>query len=211
MKTPTPITIGVYTDVICPWCYLGKRRLDMALLAAGADPAKVRYLPYELNPDTPREGVDRVEYLRARYGERALANDANIVALGREVGIDYHFDKAARIPNTFNAHRLIRLAGEAGVQVQVVEALHEAHFTDGEDIGDDDVLTKIAVSAGLDAARVRAMLASDEGEAQVRELEQAAVQLGVSGVPFFIFNNRSAVSGAQSVEMFASILQRLGG
>ena len=215
MEAKKKLKIDVYTDVICPWCWLGKRRLEKALEAVPGVEAELHYLPYELRPDTPEEGLDRVKYLKAKYGAGIETMDARISGFGKEVGLDYHFEKAAKIPNTFNAHRVIWLAGQNGVQQPVTEALHEAYFSQGKDIGDKKVLAEIAAGAGLNQGEVERFLNSDEGVQEVRELEEKGHNLGISGVPFFVFDpfdgaqggRKTALSGAHPVETFVSILK----
>lgn len=215
------IKIYVYSDVICPWCWLGKRRMEKALKEVPELEADIQYLPFELRPDTPEGGMDRVKYLRDKYGNGTGPIDTQIKDSGKEVGLDYHFEKAKKIPNTFNAHRVIWLArkplgspatqGSQGTSVQkaVDEALHEAYFSHGKDIGDKKVLAEVAAKAGLDRSKIERLLNSEEGAREVRELEEEGYNLGISGVPFFIFGDKTAVSGAQPVETFVSILKEL--
>jgi predicted DsbA family dithiol-disulfide isomerase len=207
METKKKLKIDVYTDVICPWCWLGKRRLEKALEAVPGVEPDIHYLPYELRPDTPEEGIDRMKHLKAKYGAGIEAMDARITGFGKEVGLDYHFDKAAKIPNTIKAHRVIWFAGKEGFQKPVTEALHEAYFRDGKDIGDNKVLAEVAAGAGMDKGKVEKFLNSDQGTEEVRELEEKSYNLGISGVPFFVFDDKSALSGAHPVEAFISILK----
>jgi len=225
VKTQKKLQIDVYTDVICPWCWLGKRRLEKALESIPSLEVDIHYLPYELNPATPQEGIDRVKHLTAKYGGGIEKMDARIAGFGQEVGLDYHFEKIARIPNTFNAHRVIWLAGKEGVsgfaessatapaspdrQKTVTEALHEAYFRDGKDIGDKKVLVEVASEAGLDREKVEKLLNSEQGVEEVRALEEESYNLGISGVPYFVFGDETALSGAHPVETFVSILKQL--
>ncbi len=209
MEAKKKLKIDVYTDVICPWCWLGKRRLEKALEAVPEVEAELHYLPYELRPDTPEEGIDRVKHLKAKYGAGVETMDARISGLGKEVGLDYHFEKASKIPNTFKAHRVIWFAGTQGFQKPVTEALHEAYFRDGKDIGDNKVLAEVAGGAGMDKEKVENFLNSDKGTEEVRELEEKSYNLGISGVPFFVFDEKTALSGAHPVEGFVSILKEL--
>jgi predicted DsbA family dithiol-disulfide isomerase len=205
------IEIDIYSDVICPWCYLGKKRLEAALEATGKKTkVQVSFLPFELNPDTPPEGLDHKAHLAAKFGgENALkAAHDRLAQLGKEAGIEYRFDSIQRTPNTFNAHRLLWLAGKEGKGNEAHNAFFKACFTDGKDIGDERVLTGLAVSVGLDKHKVERFLDSREGEKEVREAEEKAYELGVTGVPFFIFNGKFAVSGAQSVEAFVKALEQ---
>jgi len=203
------LKIDVYSDVICPWCYLGKKRLEAALTSLGENvQPEVRFLPYELNPSTPEEGLDHKAHLAAKFGGvHALdAAHARLAALGKEAGIDYQFDSIRKTPNTFNAHRVLWLAEKEGKGNEAHNAFFKAYFTDGKDLGDKKVLADLAVSIGLDKPEVEKLLAGHEGEEEVRAAEEKAYDLGVSGVPFFVFNDKFAVSGAQSVETFGKAL-----
>jgi len=195
------LTIDVISDVICPWCFVGKRRLEKAL---GDRPAVVRWHPFELNPDMPREGVELKPYYAEKFGswEKAKELQARVAAAGREEGIAFQFDRVARIPNTVDAHRLIHLAGERGAQDAVVEVLFRAYFLDGRDLTDPATLADIAAEAGLNRAEMAELLAGDAGLEIVRTEENQVRRAGVSGVPLFIINNRVALSGAQPPEFF---------
>jgi predicted DsbA family dithiol-disulfide isomerase len=203
------LTIDVISDVICPWCFIGKRRLERAL--AGR-PATVRWRPFQLNPDMPREGIDRKEYRIRKFGswERSLELDARVAAAGRGEGIAFDFDRMARTPNTLDAHRIIWLAGERGVQDAVVEALFLAYFTDGRDLSDRATLAEVAAGAGLDRDEVVELLGGDKGLDVVRAGEEQARRIGVSGVPFFVVNGKVALSGAQPPEMFRQAFEQAG-
>ena len=203
------LTIDVISDVICPWCFIGKRRLEKAL--AGR-PATVRWHPFQLNPDMPREGIDRKDYRIKKFGswERSLELDAQVAAAGRGEGIAFDFDRMARTPNTLDAHRVIWLAGERGVQDAVVEALFLAYFTDGRDLSDRATLAEVAAGAGLDRDEVDELLEGDKGLDVVRAGEEQARRLGVSGVPFFVVNGKVALSGAQPPELFRQAFEQAG-
>src|SRR3984885_14507156 len=180
------LAIEVISDAICPWCWVAKRRLDSAIAALAPDvTAIVTWRPFELNPEMPKAGVDRRAYRSAKFGswQRSQALDAQVAAAGRSEGLVFNHDKMERTPNTIDAHRLIRLAGQQGKQDDVVEGLFAAYFNEGRDIGDPAVLAEIGASAGLDRARILTMLASDEGQAEVRSDLRRAVSLRVSGVP----------------------------
>ena len=161
------LTIDVISDVICPWCFIGKRRLEKAL---GNLAASVRWHPFQLNPDMPREGIERKSYRIRKFGswERSQELDAQVAAAGRGEGIAFNFDRMARTPNTLDAHRVIWLAGERGVQDAVVEALFLAYFTDGRDLSDRATLVDVADGAGLYWAEVDELLAGDKGLDAVR-------------------------------------------
>ena len=203
------LKIRVYSDVVCPWCYLGKRRLEKAIETVGIKNIEVEYLPFELNPGQPVEGADRKKHLHAKYGPVIETIDRRIEMMGKEVGIDYHFDRASRIPNTFNAHRLIWFSAHPRLQRPVVDALFKAYFTEGKDLGNVQVLAEIAGSSGLDPDQVEKMLKSEAGAEEVRALEEKAYSRGISGVPHFVFGDKGEISGAQSIEVFVSVLAGL--
>lgn len=203
------LTIDVVSDVICPWCFIGKRRLETAL---GVRPVAIRWHPFQLNPDMPREGIDRRAYRTRKFGswERSLELDAQVAVAGQGEGIAFHFDRMARTPNTLDAHRIIWLAGERGVQDAVVEALFLAYFTEGRNLSDRVTLAEIAAVAGLDRAEVDSLLAGDGGLDVVRAGEEQARRLGVSGVPFFVVNGRVVLSGARPPELFRQVFEQAG-
>jgi predicted DsbA family dithiol-disulfide isomerase len=206
------LKIDIYSDVICPWCYLGESRLKKALDSLPkTTKVEVSYLPYELNPATAEAGVDRKKYLEAKYGSRIKEADQRLKSLGQAMGIEYNFEKAERIPNTLKAHRLIWLAGQKGLQEKAVTGLFKAYFTDGIDIGDDHELASVASEWGIDQAEVFQFLKSGSGMEEVRALEERAYNLEITGVPFFIFNEKAAVSGAQEVETFVDVLRQMSG
>jgi predicted DsbA family dithiol-disulfide isomerase len=206
--------IDVISDVVCPWCYIGQRRLAQALARLPADDAarcaSVHWYPFQLNPDLPQEGVPRRTYLEDKFGgpERAAQIYARVAAAGATVGIPFAFDRIAVQPNTRDAHRLIAWAQAKGDAGGLVERLFHAYFIEGRAIGDRDVLVAIAAGAEFDAAAARDMLASDEGIDAIALMDQRARDLGVQGVPFFIFNQRVAVSGAQEPETLLQAIAR---
>jgi predicted DsbA family dithiol-disulfide isomerase len=192
------LTIDVVSDVVCPWCYLGEKRLEAAL-AEAPGPVAVRWRPYQLDPTIPDGGLDRAEYMAKKFGKsgRLQTVHDNLVRLGAEVGLPFAFDKIRRAPNTLDAHRLIRWANSAGVQGKVVDRLFKAYFVEGRDIGDRGVLIDIAGECGLDVELVEKLLAEGADADLVREEIAQAQAIGVSGVPFFIFAGRLGVPGAQ--------------
>jgi predicted DsbA family dithiol-disulfide isomerase len=195
--------IDIISDVVCPWCFIGKRRIEAALelyraRRPDAPAPAVVWHPFQLNPDMPPEGVDRDEYVRRKFGaERAGQVYGRITAVGREVGIPFDFTKVTRQPNTLASHSLIALAIDAGMQDAVVEALFRAFFVEGKDLTSADTLAEVAAGAGLDAGDVKAFLASGNARAHVEAEDKQARKIGVEGVPFFVFNKRITVSGAQ--------------
>lgn len=207
------ITIDVYSDVICPWCFIGKRRLEKGIALLDGRPITVRWHPFELNPDMPREGIDRRTYRTRKFGswEWSLEMDAQVTRAGQGEGIAFHFDKMTRTPNTFDAHRLVWLAGERGVQDAVVEALFRAYFTDGCDLADRATIAAVVVEAGLDAVAVSALLVGDEGRDAVIAGERKAHRLGATGVPFVVINEALALSGAQPPETFRDAIEQVVG
>ncbi len=198
-----PLSIDVVSDVVCPWCFIGKRRLEAALAQLGSAVELARpvvtWQPFELNPELPREGIDRRDYLDAKFGGggRAAQIYERVRAAGATVGIEFAFERIARQPNTLDAHRLILWAQGRGDAEPLVERLFRAYFLEGRAIGEPNVLADVAAEAGLDRGAASSMLSSDEGEATVRAAIRHFVALGVSGVPLFIFGNRIAVAGAQ--------------
>ena len=212
---PSEMNIEVVSDVVCPWCYVGKRRLEAALAQSDDAVVAVRWRPFQLDPTIPSQGLDRRAYMRAKFRDDARLAEvhARLRAVGAEVGIDFDFEAISRSPNTLDAHRLIRWAEASGVQDEVVEQLFSAYFEHGRDIGDRSVLAEIAGECGMDAEVVERRFAGDgDGEAVRAEIDEAQ-SLGVTGVPFFIFASRFAVSGAQSAEVLARAIKsaRSGG
>ena len=210
------LTIDVVSDVVCPWCYIGKRRLEAALArlreSDPALPVEIRWHPFQLNPDLPPQGVARRDYLERKFGgpERAREIYARVSAAGGTVGIPFAFDAIERQPNTLDAHRLVawaqsRREGEAD---KLVEALFRAYFVDGRYVGDRDELVRLAADAGYDADDARRFIESTELADMVAEADKRAREMGISGVPFFIFDGKTALSGAQEPEaMLEAIAQ----
>ena len=199
------VTIDVVSDAVCPWCYVGKKRLEAALASLPDIIAEVRWRPFQLDATIPPEGLPRREYMERKFGaDRLPAIHERIAEVGREVGIPFAFDKIAIAPNTLEAHRLIRWAESAGVQNAVVERLFAMFFVEGRDIGDAATLADAAVEAGMERAIVERLLAGESDQDNVREEIATAQRIGVTGVPFFIVNGRLGVSGAQPAE----VLQR---
>lgn len=200
--TPS-LTIEVISDAICPWCWVFKRRLDRVLEGLSRDlTAKVTWHPFELNPDMPKGGLDRRTYRSAKFGswERSQALDAQVKAVAAADGLDFHHERMQRTPNTRNAHRVIWMAGQHGVQDAVVEGLFSAYFNEGRDLGDAEVLLEVGTAGGLDREQLRAMLATDQGEAEVAAELGRAARIGVRSVPTVLVNGTFVFSGAVSEE-----------
>jgi predicted DsbA family dithiol-disulfide isomerase len=203
-EAPKPLEIDVVSDVVCPWCYVGKKRLEKAIALAGV-PVAVRWHPFQLDPTIPREGKSRRAYLEGKFGslERVAGMHRQLEELGAAEGIDFAFDRIEIAANTLDAHRLVRWAGEAGKQDAVVEALFRANFLEGRNIGDHAVLADIAGTAGMDRAQVEARLASDQDRREVEAEIHSAQKIGVTGVPTYIIANRYGVVGAPPPETLA--------
>ncbi|MDX1574959.1 MAG: DsbA family oxidoreductase [Kiloniellales bacterium] len=195
--------IDIYSDVICPWCYIGKRRLERALAERPQNGLTLQWRAFQLNPDMPAQGMDRQLYLQLKFGSAASAERIyrEIKAVGQEEDLPFAFDAIRRTPNTIECHRLIRFAGLHGRQDAVVEALFGAYFLDGEDIGATEVLLSVAEGAGLDPAETQAFLDSDLEAEAVRAEDLEARRAGLQGVPTFIFNGKYALSGAHLPEV----------
>jgi predicted DsbA family dithiol-disulfide isomerase len=204
--------IDIISDVICPWCYIGKRRLEKAVAAFGR-PVKVRWLPFQLNPTMPKEGVSRREYRTKKFGswERSQELDARVVAVGQFEGIQFAFDRIGRTPNTLDAHRLIGLAERKGVQGAVVEALFRAYFTEGRDISNRQTLLDVVPEAGLDRHGAEALLNSDDGLEVMKDGDALARRFRVDGVPYFVVNATLTLSGAQQPEAFLAVFGQATG
>jgi predicted DsbA family dithiol-disulfide isomerase len=207
------LTIDVVSDVVCPWCYIGKRRLEGALgLYAKAHPdapaPTVTWRPFQLNPGMPDEGMSRAEYVQRKFGARGGAVYDRVTAVGREVGIPFAFDRIARQPNTLAAHSLIELAETRGAQDALVEALFRAYFLDGVDLTARENLVAIATGAGLDRAEVETWLDDKNARDLAGAEDQRAREIGIEGVPFFIFNGRVAISGAHPAETLLDAMRQ---
>ncbi|RMD61364.1 MAG: DsbA family oxidoreductase [Alphaproteobacteria bacterium] len=195
--------LDIFSDTICPWCFIGKRRLERALRERPQPGLHIRWRAFQLNPDMPPEGMDRQRYLELKFGGAANAKAVydQVRAAGESEGIPFAFERIARTPNTVDSHRLIRFAERLGRQDDVVEALFTAYFLNGKDIGDRDVLTTVAASAGLNADEVHAFLASDAEVEGVRAEDATARRAGINGVPCFVFNGAYALAGAHPPEV----------
>jgi predicted DsbA family dithiol-disulfide isomerase len=211
MSDQQPVRIDVVSDVVCPWCFIGKRRLEKALALKPDVPVEVHWHPYFLNDWIPREGISRADYLTTKFGspERYAGIAQRVTAAAAAEGLDYAMDKISRQPNTLDAHRLIRWAGGIGKAAEMKQRLMELYFTEGADLSNRAVLVQAAADVGLDAEDVGEALASDQDVAEVEQEAQSAKEAGIEGVPMFIFGGKFAVSGAQAPEYLAEAIERL--
>ena len=211
MSDSQPVRIDVVSDVVCPWCFIGKRRLEKALALKPEIPVEVHWHPYFLNDWIPREGISRAEYLTTKFGspERYAGIAQRVMAAAAAEGLAYAMDKISRQPNTLDAHRLIRWAGGIAKAAEMKQRLMELYFTEGADLTNRAVLLQAASDVGLDAEDVGEALASDQDVAEVEQEAQSAKDAGIEGVPMFIFGGRFAVSGAQEPEYLAEAIERL--
>jgi len=211
MDSQEPMILDVVSDIMCPWCYIGKRRLNRALILAGPDiDTEVRWRPFQLDATIPPGGMDRQEYLDTKFGrEKAAEIYKQIKEVGEMEGIPFAFDQITKSPNTIDAHRLIRWAKTGSQQDEVVEKLFELFFTEGEDIGEHSVLVDVAREAEMDADLVAEMIATDADKDKVEEEIALAQQLGVQGVPTFVAANRFMIVGAQQAEVLADAIQQI--
>ena len=204
------LAIDVVSDVVCPWCFIGKRLLEKAIALKPEIPVEVRFRPYFLNPWVPREGMSRDDYLITKFGsvENYNKNGDRIIAAAASIGLTYARDKIKRQPNTLDSHRLIYWAGQTGNAARMKQRLMELYFSEGGDLTDREVLVKAAADCGLDAAQVRELLASDTDVERVEAEAISAKEAGIDGVPCFIFGGLFAVSGAQPPEVLAQAIER---
>jgi predicted DsbA family dithiol-disulfide isomerase len=200
-----PLVIDVISDVVCPWCYIGKRNLEDALARWAeahpeAPPPTVQWRPFQLNPGLAATGMSRRDYVQRKFGAQGAANYARVAAVGAEAGIAFAFDAIERQPNTLAPHALIGAAGEVGLQEAMVEALFRAYFLEGRDMTDRATLVAVAERAGFSRTQAESVLDSREAQETAAAEDEQARAMGVSGVPFFIFNGRVAVSGAHPAD-----------
>jgi predicted DsbA family dithiol-disulfide isomerase len=204
--------IEIYSDVVCPWCYIGKRRLERALdQLNGAAQARITWRPFELNPTMPKEGMKRTTYLESKFGSldtfRQL--EEHVMAAGAAERIPFAFGRVARTPNTFMAHRLIWYAEQQDRQDAVVESLFRGYFVEGADIGIPSTLVQLADRSGLSVEVVERFLQSGEGAEEVKTEEAVGHRLGIRGVQYFVLNETSGISGAQPVAVFVSAIEKV--
>jgi predicted DsbA family dithiol-disulfide isomerase len=203
--------IDVYSDTVCPWCFLGKRRFEVALAARPQYEAKVTFRPFELNPEMPAEGMDRNAYLASKIGapERIREMHAALTSQGEAAGIRFRFDRIERVPNTRRSHLLIVHAGRSGLQAAVKDRVMRAYFEEGRDIGDLEELVRLGVENGLIENEVRSALVLRSGQDGVVAAERHAAVLGITGVPTFVFDGQYTISGAQDVGNFTRVFDQV--
>lgn len=207
------IRLDIISDIVCPWCYLGKARLDRALEAHPDHPFTIEWHPFQLDPEIPKEGLDRRAYMEAKFGgpEGVARAHAPLLEHARDAGVELNLDRIMRSPNTLDAHRLIHWAGLEGRQTPMVSALFRAYWRDGRDVGDAEVLAAIAGEVGLDREMIRRLLATDADVAEIRAREAHARERGVNAVPTFILAERHVLQGAQPVETWGRIIEEISG
>jgi predicted DsbA family dithiol-disulfide isomerase len=211
MPKSQPVRIDVVSDVVCPWCFIGKHRLERALALRPDIPVEVHWRPYFLNDWIPREGISREQYLTTKFGspERYKGIAQRVTAAAAEEGLTYASDKMKRQPNTLDCHRLIRWAETEGKAAEMKQKLMDLYFTQGADLTDRETLVQAAASVGLDAKTVREGLESDQDVAEIEREALSAREAGIEGVPYFIFGGKFAMSGAQSPEYLADAIDRM--
>ena len=205
-----PVRIDVVSDVVCPWCFIGKRRLEQAVAMTPGIPVEVHYWPYFLNDWIPLEGMSREQYLTAKFGSPEAYKDIaqRVMAAAAGEGVVYASDRINRQPNTRDPHRLIHWAEAIGKAPEMKQRLMDLYFTEGADLSNTDVLVQAAADVGLDPAQVRADLASDKDVAEVEQEAQMAKNVGIQSVPVFIFGGKFAVTGAQAPEYLAEAIAK---
>ncbi|MDP3195800.1 DsbA family oxidoreductase [Tabrizicola sp.] len=210
---PAPIRLDIFSDPVCPWCYVGKANLDRALAAHPDHPFAIQWHPFQLNPDMPAEGVAKRAYLEGKFGGKARVDAIHerLREVARGAGVDMDPDKPQRMPNTLNAHRLIHWAGIESVQPAVVSALMRAYWTEGRDIGDLETLADIAGENGMDRAATLRLLQSDADAEDIAARDGDARQKGVNAVPTFLIAQQYVVSGAQPPETWEKVIAELAG
>ncbi len=205
------IRLDIFSDPICPWCYIGKANLDRAMEAHPDHPFEIEWHPFQLNPDMPAGGADRRAYLEEKFGgkQNAVAIYARVSDAAKTAGVTINFETMTRVPNTLDAHRLIHWAGLEGRQTGMVSALFRAYFRDGKDIGDKATLAALAGDAGLDAALAARLLATEADRADIAARDAHARQRGVNAVPTFVIANQYVLSGAQPVDLWGKVIDEL--
>jgi predicted DsbA family dithiol-disulfide isomerase len=212
--TKQKIKVDIVTDINCPWCYIGEHRFNQAVAELKeTHEFEISIKPYELSPDAPAEGESKRDYFLRNYGpdgiSRMASSSQHLAEMGQNEGIVFDFEKATRIHNTFNAHRLIWLAGQYGVQQEVTQTLYRSNFTEGQNVNDLELLLRIGTTHGIPAERLQAFFESEKGKAEVRQLEHQSQQAGIRGVPAFILNDQYLVSGAQPADTFKQVFAQI--
>src|SRR5213083_3118001 len=213
MSELKPLKLDIVSDVVCPWCYIGKRRIENALALAPDVPVEIHWRPFFLNPWVPREGISREEYLTTKFGsvEAYKGIAGRVVAAAEQEGLSYRPELVKRQPNTVDCHRLIHWADAQGKSAEMKQRLMELYFRDGGDLTDVNVLVQAAADVGLDAEDVRKRLATDQDVALISGQAQEAADKGISGVPTFVFAQKYAVSGAQPADQLARAIRQVSG
>jgi predicted DsbA family dithiol-disulfide isomerase len=204
------LNVEVTYDFICPWCWIGGEKLRLAMTETGSEAdIKLGFIPYELNPGMPAKGLNRKQYRSAKFGSwaRSQAMDSQVTEAGREVGLEFNYERVERTPNTLAAHRLVWLLQQRYPVSALVEKIFRAYFSEGQDIGDVAVLTELAVAAGFDRAEIDTFLSGRDGTDEVRYIEASTIDRGVNSVPAVMIGS-DMVSGAQSVALFRQILEK---
>ena len=211
MSSHQPVRIDVVSDIVCPWCFIGKHRLEKAIALNPDIPVEVHWRPYFLNDWIPREGISREQYLTTKFGsaERYKGIAQRVSAAAAAEGLTYAMDKISRQPNTLDAHRLIRWADEIGKAAEMKQRLMDLYFTEGADLTSHAVLAQAAADIGLDAETTRKALATDKDVAEIEREALSAKEAGIDGVPCFIFGGKFAISGAQAPEDLAEAIERM--
>lgn len=206
------IKVDIVSDIVCPWCYIGKRRIELAIeLLKHELEFEVTYLPFELNPDMPKNGRNQKEYLTEKFGGESQYQrlTQHVTNVAKEEGLVFDYERQQISPNTRDAHRLIWIAKEEGLQSQVKEVLMDAYFAKGEDLSSSDTLIRLASEAGLDRTKADKLIQSEEGITEVAYLEQLNQQRGIRGVPFYIVNDKYGISGAQPTATFVAAFREI--
>lgn len=205
------VNLDIMSDPICPWCYIGKSKLDQALSQAPDHPFTIQWHPYQLNPDMPAQGMDRREYLETKFGgqENAIKVYSKIAQAAEDEGLEIDFAAIKRTPNTLNAHRLIHWAGQEGVQTAVVSRLFVAYFKEGLDIGDSEILADIAKSTGMDRDVTLRLLLGNGDADDIRGRDAHSRKMGVTGVPTFIVANQHVLTGAQPADVWSKVISEI--
>jgi len=211
MTVNTPVQIDVIVDTMCPWCFLGKRRLDKALKERPDIDVDIRWRPYQLDPTIPNEGMARKDYLERKFGASGASNTRYkpVTMAGLDEDIAFDFDKIEKSPNTIDSHRLIRWAASEGCQDEMIEHLFKLYFEDGADIGDKQVLLKAAEDVGMDVELVDRLLSSDADRDLIEQEIAQAREIGVQGVPTYIFENKYVLTGAQEPQVLVSAIEQI--